>query len=126
MIAYRPDPSFHDQVIKIAASYITKYKVYTNPGSEKNASLGNLYPDIILTDKNTNTVVFTIEVETAESVTESEADQWKQFSNLGGTFYLMVPQNQRAEAERICKKYLIPVKYATYWVENGQLKLNYE
>ncbi|MBK9147084.1 MAG: hypothetical protein IPM12_04580 [Flavobacteriales bacterium] len=54
--------------------------------------------------------------------------QWKQYSTLGGTFYLMVPQMDRAKAENLCRTYgIYSVKFATYWVDaNNNLQLNYE
>lgn len=121
--------TYHDKVIEIAASNLrNNFTVYTNTAGNRNTSVGNQYPDIILTPKNSNTVNFIIEVETTDSVNAHEAyNQWKDYSKLGGTFYLLVPRESRSLAETLCKKYEIPAKYATYWVDlNNYLQINYE
>ena len=119
----------HDKVIEIAASNFKKlYKVYTNPNTLKNTKVGNLYPDLILTPLDSNSVSFIIEVETSDSVTAHEAfNQWADYSKIGGTFYLLVPSESRSLAETLCKKFLIQAKFATYRVDaNNHLQINYE
>lgn len=121
--------SFHDKVIEIAAEYLkVNFTVYTNPDGQKDTKIGDLYPDIILTPKDSNIVNYIIEVETEDSVNAHEAyNQWKDYSKLGGTFYLLVPFESRTLAETLCKKYGIAAKYATYWVdEKKHLQINYE
>ena len=132
-MAYRnsQSQSFHDQVIQIAADNLRRtgnFIVYTNPDGQHNTKIGELYPDIILTPQNSNTVQFIIEVETADSVNASEAiNQWKSYSTLGVTFYLLIPSSSRALAESICRQYGIQVKFATFWIDNNsQLIINYE
>lgn len=126
-----PNQTYHDRVIEIAADNLRrtgKYQVYTNPGNDHNTRIGQLYPDIILTPTNSNTVQFIIEVETSDSVTALEAiNQWKPYSTLGGTFYIMVPQGSRSLVESICRQYGIQAKFATYWVDgSNHLQINYE
>ena len=66
----------HDKVIAEAVKILNqeKFDIYTNPSQEKNAGINDNYPDIILTEKGTNTVKFIIEVETTDSITENEAE----------------------------------------------------
>ena len=121
----------HDEVIQIASDNLRRtgnYTVYVNPGNAHNTRIGELYPDIILTPQSSNTVQFIIEVETSDSITASEAiNQWKAYSTLGGTFYLLVPRTSRALAESICRQYGIQVKFATSWVDSANhLNINYE
>ncbi len=121
--------TYHDRVIDIAAGRLTgSFTVYTNPGGQQRTRIGNLYPDIILTQIGNNTVQYIIEVETVETVSHSEVQQWKQYSTLGGTFYLLVPSQLREKAETICRTYgIYSVKFGTYWVDaQNVLQLNYE
>ncbi|WP_203293507.1 hypothetical protein [Luteirhabdus pelagi] len=110
--------SLHDNVIKSAQRFLnnTDFDIYTNPGGQKNAGIGNLYPDIILTDKNKKTVKFFIEVETAESINLNEAtSQWKKYANgIQASFYLLVPRNYRELANRLCKQVGISVRFGTF------------
>lgn len=123
--------TLHDRVIEIASNNLknsNRYKVYTNPGNSKNTRIGELYPDIILTPMNDNRIQFIIEVETADSVNANEAiTQWKSYSTLGGTFYLLVPQQSRILAENLCRMYSIRAKFGIYSINNlNQLTINYE
>lgn len=132
-MAYREysKQSVHDRVIQIASENLMRsgnYRVYTNPGTEHNTSIGNLYPDIILTPLNSNNVQFLVEVETADSVNANEAlSQWKAYSNLGGTFYLLVPQESLILAKNICIQYGIQAKFGTWTINYfNQLTINYD
>ncbi len=123
--------NIHDQVIQIASDNLRRtgsYTVYINPNGQHNTRIGELYPDIILTPPNSTNVQFIIEVETSDSVNASEAtNQWKAYSTLGGTFYLLVPQASRALAESICRQFGIQAKFATYWKDSSNhLTINYE
>lgn len=118
----------HDSVIQAAYNNLDKtdHTVYTNPNQQKNTSINGQYPDIIITPKNDNTVKFVIEVETAESVNNVEAAQWKSYSQLGGTFYLLVPQLSRNAAEQICLQNGIKARFGTYRYDNGSYIIHYE
>ena len=123
--------TLHDRVIQVAATNLQRtgnYTVYTNPGTQHKTRIGNLYPDIILTPPNNNNVEFVIEVETSESVNAIEAlNQWRAYSNLGGTFYLLVPVESRILAGNICLQYGIQAKFATWKIDHlNQLTINYE
>jgi hypothetical protein len=128
---FRINQPLHDRVIEIASNNLRQtgnFRVYSNPGTQHNTRIGNLYPDIILTPTSTNEVQFIIEVETVDSVNANEAlVQWKGYSNLGGTFYLLVPRETRILAENICRQYGIRAKFGTYYANNlNQLIINYE
>jgi hypothetical protein len=118
----------HDSVILAAYNNLDKinHKVYTNPNQQKNTSINGQYPDIIITPINDNTVKFVIEVETADSVNNMEVDQWRNYSKLGGSFYLLVPFNTRTTAELLCHQNNIKARFGTYKIENGQFIIKYE
>ncbi len=118
----------HDKVITIAAANITNWIVHTNPGQEKNAHIGNVYPDIILTNKTTDAIEIIIEVETEDSVTAHEAyNQWKKYMNLPGVLYILVPAEQRENAEFLCTEYNIRAKIATFWKDrSGLINIAYQ
>lgn len=119
-MAYRNhnNQNIHDRVITESQRFINTvdYDMYTNPGSFKNAGIGNMYPDIILTTKNSKTIKFVIEVETSESITLSEAqNQWKKYATgINASFYLLVPINSRQKASQLCKQVGISVRFATF------------
>lgn len=118
----------HDNVIQAALNNLDKvnFTVYTNPNNQKNANINGHYPDIIITPKNDNTVKFTIEVETADSINSLEINQWRTFSQLSGTFYLLVPLSSKNLAELLCRQNNIKVRFGTYRIQNGRYHINYE
>lgn len=121
--------NLHDYVVNTAATRLdrAKYDVYTNPGTQKNIVIGGQYPDVVVTPKGVNTVQFVIEVETQDSVNDSEAvGQWKPYSELGSTFYLLVPHVSLQIAQNLCLRNGIQAKFAVYWTdERGNLQIKY-
>lgn len=115
------DQSLHDNVINSARRFLntTDYDIYINPGEQKNAGIGDLYPDIILTDKQRTTVKFIIEVETAESINIFVAtNQWKKYATqIQSSFYLLIPANLKIKADQLCKQVGISVRFGTYNVD---------
>lgn len=113
--------SLHDNVINSARRFLntTDYDIYINPSSQKNAGIGELYPDIILTDKGKTTVKFIIEVETSDSISLYEAtNQWKKYANqIQASFYILVPTDLKAKANQLCKQVGISVRFGTYEVD---------
>ncbi len=100
-----PDEQFlHDWVIRsLKAQFGREYQeVHINPGDEKNYELKGHYPDAVF--ENYGQVVMVIEVETAETVNEDEAKQWKEFSKLGAKLSVLVPKELHKNAMDICWK----------------------
>ncbi len=119
----------HDWVVNIAGGRLdaAKYTVYMNPGSQKNTAVGGEYPDIIVTPRGLNTIQFIIEVETEASVNDSEATQWKLYSELGATFYILVPYSSLKAARSICARKAIRAKFGYYWFDDKrQFQIRYE
>lgn len=120
--------SEHDTVIQTAYNNLDKinHKVYINPNQQRNTNINGHYPDIIITPANDNTVKFTIEVETADSINNAEVPQWRNYSQLGGTFYLLVPFASKQVAELLCMQNDIKARFGTYRFQNGRYIINYE
>jgi hypothetical protein len=118
----------HDSVIQAAYNNLDKinHRVYTNPNQQKNTNINGHYPDLIITPINDNTVKFTIEVETADSVNNAEVHQWRTYSQLGGTFYLLVPYASKNLAELLCRQNNIKARFGTYRIQNGRYIISYE
>lgn len=116
------DADLHDKVIYEIRNVLNQkdFDIYTNPGQEKNAGIGNNYPDVIMTAKGTTEVRFILEVETEASVTLDEANnQWKKYSNeIKATFYLVVPQQVLSKAVTLCQQAGVNVRYITYSINH--------
>jgi hypothetical protein len=101
----------HDDAIRLIAQ--TEFDlygrgIYTNPGPEHNYEVSGVYPDIVLTTKRaifSERVILVAEVETFDSVNESEVSQWKTYSQLGCNFVLYVPIASKTEVVQLCRKF---------------------
>lgn len=107
MVAKRTELSQteHDDLVALIAkkrfSYTDGSVTYTNPNGEKNCAVDDQYPDIVVVkDKSVQRIG---EVETEETVTENEAEQWKTYAALNKYFYLYVPKSKVADAKTIIK-----------------------
>ena len=122
--------NLHDEVIRQIIGHLNQrdFDVYTNPGQQKNAGIGDNYPDIVMTAKNERTVKFILEVEVADSVTENQASQqWKKYaSEIRASFYIVVPNGYVTRAKQYCVKYGVNARFASYTVnQNDVVSFNF-
>jgi len=94
----------HDWVIrKIREKYSRQYsEVHINPGEEKNREHQGKYPDAVIV--NYGQVIQIVEVETRETINTERVPKWKELSELGVKFSLLVPKEMQGEARDICWK----------------------
>jgi hypothetical protein len=106
----RDEQFLHDWVIgKIKEKYSRLYKeVHTNPGNEKRFEIKGYYPDVVFV--NYGQIVLVVEVETQETISEEEAEEWKDLSSLGAQLVLIVPKEMQNAAREICWKKGIAAK----------------
>ena len=125
------DATSHDRVITEIKNVLNQkdFDIYTNPGQEKNAGIGDNYPDVIMTAKGTTKVRFVLEIETDASVTWEEAiTQWKKYSQeINATFYLVVPQQLLSKAVTLCQQAGINVRFITYTINfSNDITFNFD
>lgn len=113
----------HDKVVEDSAETYRESeespKVYTNPNGEKNRDISGEYPDIIVIYNESLKVIE--EIETENSVNETELEQWKTYSKLGTSFQLVVPLETISMVENLIKD-LHNIKIQGYYFENGQIR----
>ena len=122
--------NIHDKIVRDIVLHLNTnaYDVYTNPGQEKNAGIGDNYPDVILTEKNGTTVKFILEIETADGVSTEEAvRQWKKYAKeINATFYIVVPVSSLKKAKDLCQREGINVRFATYSITGDVLSFDFQ
>lgn len=120
----------HDKVVRDIVSQLNTetYAVYINPGQEKNAGIGDNYPDVILTKKNESIVRFIMEVETVDSISTDEAiKQWKKYTEeISATFYLVVPLTSLKKAKELCQREGINARFVTYSVSENVITYDFQ
>lgn len=91
----------HDMILEHLRRRLSKeYKeIGINRQGEKNAEYKGYYPDMIL--GNHGIVLAILEVETAESISEKQADRWKALSGLGVKLILMIPKEAKVKATEL-------------------------
>jgi hypothetical protein len=103
-----PSQSIHDRVIEAVGASQSNHDTYENPNQQKNVSVTidgqDVYPDLVLCKRGSMTVTHLIEVETAESITDAESEQWAQYARGPGQFWLLVPHDQLKTAMAICRR----------------------
>lgn len=131
----------HDDVVKASAKTYFKMeeegcKVFINPDGEKNYGWPkkDLYPDVIVwkpesPGANSGEAVIIEEIETDESVDSDEAEQWKNYAELGvETFRLIVPEDEVDSAREIIEEEEIEIDelWSYYYDEDGRTKFREE
>jgi len=131
----------HDAVVEASsrtyANWSAKgYGIATNPDGSKNRFVGtpnNLrYPDIVVwfpnsPGANTGTAKIIEEIETEDSVTDDEADQWADYASLGvETFNLVVPVSKKSAALEIIRRRRIVgiTRVQGYYFRQGQVRFD--
>jgi hypothetical protein len=121
--------SIHDQVIAEVAAAQQDFEALTNPGQEHNWSIRvgqeKVYPDLLLCQRPTRTVAHLIEVETEDSVTEAESDQWAVYSRGPGRFWLLVPSASLTVARRICQRRGIAANFGRWWMDGWTIRFEW-
>ncbi|MEO0092799.1 MAG: hypothetical protein ABIK93_07915 [candidate division WOR-3 bacterium] len=85
---------------------------------------GQYYPDLVVLDTRTEKVVTVVEVETINTVNESEAAQWLKFATLGERFYLFFPRGLEIKVKELCQKIANAYCYE-YWHDGKTLRVEH-
>lgn len=97
-----------------------------NKYGEKNTSLNNYYPDLILTRKSDESVAFIIEIPLTSKITiTSLEDTWKPLSQIGPSFYILVPKNKYQETEELCIINKVKARIGTYTFVKNDIELKF-
>jgi hypothetical protein len=113
---------------KLFSSLKTDYNdKFFNTELKKEYAIGNYYPDIILTKKGTSEVNFIIEITAPKQANlDYIMTVVKPISELGGTFYLLVPKSEKNHIEKICRENQIHPRYGVYFKQGNELKILFE
>ncbi|MDP8237761.1 MAG: hypothetical protein P9X24_01610 [Candidatus Hatepunaea meridiana] len=110
----------HDTVVRKYAELVQKnnpeqYRVVTCFDEGEKAELGGVIPDIALFDPKGTEIQTVIEVETATSISNIQAEsRWKPIADAAPAFQLLIPKGALAKTKRLCKKIDIKAKYQEY------------
>ncbi len=94
----------HDGAVYAAAEIYRQHAryVWINPNGEKNKDWCGYYIDVIAAEDAQPTSAWVIEIETEDSVTDSEASgQWRDYDKAYTRWHLAVPVASAAEARRL-------------------------
>jgi hypothetical protein len=91
----------HEMILEHLMRRLSRdYKeIKINRTGEKKVEYKGLYPDMIL--GNQGMVLALLEVETAESISEKQAERWKMLSRLGAKLILMIPKEMKVKVTEL-------------------------
>ena len=129
-MAQRPynSQSLHDSAVYAAQNIYQQYGMHAwvNPGSEKNHPWNGRYIDVIATVNQAADRAWVIEVETADSVSQTEAAcQWVDYSSVYSTWYLAVPITETEKARQLLSRNGIQNCIVISWEVNTNGTITY-
>lgn len=120
--------SLHDHVVSLVAQRWAKavqIKITINTDAERSrwAESDRTYPDIVgwRLSAGKNTIDWIAEVETEESLSESDThSRWREDAVLGVPFYLFVPKGHREKAQKLAATTSVTLNgiYEYFFVNN--------
>ena len=118
--------SEHDKVVAFIRDIQSPhFKVLDNLGGDKNY-IAQLFPDIILINKNTEEPAFIIEVKRNGNIAQC-IQQWNSVPSIPATLYIIVPETDLATAKSVAQVVGLQTKFGTYSIDGiGNIDVKYE
>lgn len=117
----RTQQRIHDLVIAALALQYSRrgYVVHANPNQQKNHSFAGMYPDVVVMARSAKRPLLVVEVETEDSVRESEAArQWIEYDERYDAWVLAVPAHVRRTAKALIEQHdLRNVRLVTWSID---------
>lgn len=115
--------SEHDEAVYAASQIYSQNGKHTwvNPDGKKNKKWANRYIDVIAVENPQDTTAWVIEIETKDSVSDSEAkSQWKDYDSVyTKRWYLAVPVASEQAAKTLLLKHNIQHCTVVTWQRNS-------
>jgi hypothetical protein len=120
---YASSQSDHDAAVNAAGQIYREHRkhAWVNPDGERNKAWCGYYIDVIAVEIPSASKAWVIEIETQESVSDSEArGQWKDYDGAyTQRWYLAVPSGSEAEAIRLITAHGIQHCTVITWRRNS-------
>ena len=110
----------HDTVVRKFAELVEKnnpgkFLVITALSEGKPVEVGGVRPDIILRSPDGKKTLLVIEVETADTINETQAaERWKPISTAAPAFQLVIPKGNLPRAKRFCRRLDIKARFQEF------------
>lgn len=94
--------------------------------SERKFAVNDLYPDIILTKKDSNEIDFIIEIVVKSHLKKDVLlEKWKPLSESGSNFFLLVPKVDRNTIEKWCSEEKMKFRIGTYELISNEIDIKF-
>lgn len=123
------DKEIYSQILQrlydgLKTQFYDKYK--NDRLGERKFTVEEVYPDVILTEKDSRQVEFTIEIALPQSPKRRPPfDKWKTLSEAGPAFFLLVPQENYTGYKSLCSQEKITARFGTYQFHSGRPLLRF-
>lgn len=104
-----------------------KHSKYKNDRlSDKQFVVNNLYPDIIMTKKNSDEIEFIVDIVVKSHISIDVLNKrWKPLSKTGANFYLLVPKSEKNRVESMCNEERLKFRIGTYSIKQDEVELKF-
>lgn len=102
-------------ITHIKDEFSNRFNVLTNIEKEENY-IANIFPDLIFLDKESNQPVFILEVKKNGRIA-SCMQQWKNVSSIPATLYIIVPDDELANAKSIAEVVGLNNRFGSYKID---------
>ena len=93
---------------------------------ERKFPILDLYPDVIMTKKDTQEIDFIVEIITDNDTNkETLYKKWKPLSEMSPTLYLLVPKSKHKIIENWCVEEKMKVRFGTYEFKSNDVELKF-
>jgi hypothetical protein len=93
---------------------------------ERKFPIVDLYPDVIMTKKDTHEIDFIVEIVTDNYANkETLYKKWKPLSETSPTLYLLVPKSKHKIIESWCAEEKMKVRFGTYEFKSNDVELKF-
>jgi hypothetical protein len=106
---------------------IEKHNKFKNDKlGERNYLVGNLYPDVLMINKETENVDFIVEIVIGKKYdSKTILEKWKPLSEIGSVFYLLVPNNEKSKIEKTLIENNLKIRVGTYEIKNNEANIKF-
>lgn len=104
-----------------------KHQKFKNDRTEvRKFAVEDLYPDVILTKKDSDEIDFIIEIVLKEHLNQTSlSKKWLPLSKAGPNFYLLVPKSNLNIVQTWCSELKMKVRFGTYEIIKDDLEIKF-
>ncbi len=119
----------HDRILESVVRQERLHAVYPNLAGHRNVCVTvrrqEVYPDLVLCDRESFRVEHVIEVETADMPTEQRVAEWALLSRGPWRLWIIAPQSAAGQLQRLCEQHGIRALCVSWSLEEDGIHIHW-